>query len=420
MHHIRLKNKHYVAGLWWQVCNERQKINKVFLIAKNAVKNTQALEAYDAVVTLETQYGLGNFDSDIAKSYSLAASLKKSIGATVGIYRLSPEDAVKEIWWVFAVRENIILADGDTIVHSKAEALQIVATMEEVAGKFDSQTVYEAYDESLQALEAALVERKIWEQGPLFRLLYDEEAKKRQRGRILLGILVLGGLGYGADFMKTRYENYKVQQREARIAQARLEAQQARMRNLDNYFGTPWKEEPPAPHRLAQWMSFFNSVPSYSAGWEASELTFQEKGVTLHWAHQPHASFQVPPTKAQINGKNATSYFPLPKIDLVREGSRELLNKEEAITTFSQLVQDLGCTLSIKWNPPLTEKVGQMTVTAPYVIGQWSIGSIPSALLLDLSLGTVLNLEIPSIILNTLDFKDFTWTLKGTVYAKGR
>ncbi len=418
MHHIRLKNKNYVAGLWWQVCNEKQKAHKVFLVAKNAVQNTKALETYDAVVTLETQYGLGNFVHKISKSYSLAASLEKPIGATVGIYKLSPEDAVKEVWWVFAVRENIILADGDTIVYSRDDALLLVSTMEEIAGKFDAQTIYKTYDESIQALESLLIDKKIWEQGPLFRLLYDEEAKKKRRGRILLGLLLLGAFGYGVDFMNTRYEEYKIQQRQALIEQARLEAQQARMKNLDNYFGTPWKDEVPAPHQLAQWMSFFTTVPSYSAGWEASELTFQKSGVTLHWAHQPNASFLVPPLKAEITGKKATSYFPLPEIDLMREGTRELLKKDDITLAFSQLAQDLGCTLSIKWNPPLTERVANMTVTAPYIVGEWSIGAIPSSILLDLSLGNVLHLEIPSIVLRSLDFKDFTWTLKGSVYAK--
>jgi hypothetical protein len=410
---LEFNGRTYAVGLWWQVTDPGAK--KVLAKARSTA--AIADDGYDSVVLMPRQFGLGRFPGGSRrKAYSLAASLRVSVASYLGLFRLEEGVGDDGLWWVFAVRNGLISAEGDRLFPTREEAGDHARSLKDLGGDFELEEVFSEQAQSRIALQDRLASpRGLFDRGHAVLPLHEDRQGQKRRAVIAASIAGFALVSFGANYWLDAREVEKQRDAMREVVRARESARQHALANAASYFIHLWETEPNPAQRAEQCMDRMRSVPLVASGWLLDAVTCSNDSLVISWAHQPGASFLTPPLGAHVEARTATSRDSLSRI--TPSPSLEPLRSVSEITAhLYQVTQDASAKLRLSWSAPDKKKIDGVEVVAPWVRGTWELASVPAASLADGSLPHALS-TLPGLVLSSIEYRGGVWTIKGVTHA---
>lgn len=413
LHILERSGKSYAVGLWWQVADHpgtRKMLEQARATAQSAGGE------FNCVVLLPRQYGLGHVDGRIPRVRSLAASMKPGHASYLGIFRLEEALGDDGLWWVCALRQGMITAEGDRLCTTREEAQRHAHSLREIGGAFDHEETFVSVSESTAALEGYLAPASILLGTHALRPLNDDADRSRNRKLFAIAAAMLLLLAYGAQQWSIARE--EAHQRElAQLAIASREAsRKALLASGSQHFGQPWNGQVQPLGRAAQCLSSMMAMPLFASGWKLETVTCADDAVITRWEHQAGASYTSLPAGSRLDSSTvATGRVVLPPVP-DRTATQTLRTVAEASAHLYQLTQDVSAKLRLSFDLPDRKTVDGVELIAPWVRGQWEMSELPHALLQDLALPSNLQ-NCPGLVLTGIEQKGGAWTFKGNIYA---
>ncbi|WMW66360.1 type 4b pilus protein PilO2 [Nitratidesulfovibrio liaohensis] len=410
---LDLNGRTYAAGLWWQVA-EQPGPRKLLRAARATAESTPD-DGYDCVVLLPRQFGLGQCP-DKPAAHSLAASMRPPTASYLGVFRLQEEVGDDGLWWVFAVRNGLISAEGDRLCQTRAEAISHANSLKDLGGPFDREETFPGMAESLSAISGYLAPRRgLFDRGHPVCPLNDDARRARQRRMTLVFLGCLALLSFGVNHWLDAREAARQRQAVQAAAKAREAARREAVANAARHFARTWLAEALPVPRTAQCITPMLQLPTVASGWRLDAATCGDDALVVTWAHQPGASYTTPPSGARVDTRSATSRVALPGVSGSVQDSA-LMDVPAVTSRLYQLTQDVAAKLRLTWDQPAKKKVEGVEVVAPWVRGEWELANVPAATLADLSLARELQ-TLPGLVLASIEYRGGLWTIKGVVHA---
>lgn len=166
-----------------------------------------------------------------------------------------------------------------------------------------------------------------------------------------------------------------------------------------------------------------------SQGWELGKAECVGRQVRLEWRHREGGDFINLPDNGKIspkNGKIATStraVTPLPSLTKRPDGpgtDHEMLVAQDAASgLLSQIAQDTGTKLELKFATQTKKSIDGISVVSPWHVGTWSLSSVP-----DLLMGVggedglfEMLAEVPGLTIESIGYDSGNWFVEGKIYA---
>lgn len=433
MHNIKLNGKTYAAGLWWQILESGKKKEQIAHIKERAASIPES--NFNCVAIRHDQFGLGKAEGKIPSAPSLiCALLKRSHPTWVG--RMLLEDSNGQlVWWVCAIKNGRIYADGDAIFYSREEADKL---LQEHKSFFDWPT--DKADAEALIAEGKLPYEVLTEtveetQKQLAGLLKTAERIRPLEQRsipsaiYLLLFIVLCSAAY------MLFDEYQGEQLR-RVAQAqRSSLEQSAKKTLadiqnapEQFFNQYWKTQPEAKKAALLCITAMQGLPLYSNGWELSAIVCKKEtsdwNLASEWQYTPAASFtRLPDITTTVSlGKDPKKAFATETLTLPAERpATKLITKEDARSRIFQLAASTQSIASISWSPPEehVEKpvIGKaVTFPAPWQKATWNFTRVPYFALAPEVLPTHLN-AIPGVVISSVSYSRNQWKISGEIYA---
>ncbi|MCT4625658.1 type 4b pilus protein PilO2 [Halodesulfovibrio sp.] len=390
---------------------------------------------FNCVAIRRDQFGLGKAEGKTKHVPSLICALvKRSHPTWVGRMLLEASNG-QLVWWVCAIKNGRIYADGDAVFLSKEEAEKRLqehksffdwptdATLEAeliAEGKLPYEVLTETVEETREQLSGLIKpaeKLRPLEQRSLHPIFY------------WLLLILLCGAGFKA------YEEYHSEQLRKAARAQRLALEQtaektlAEIRNApEQFFNRYWQSQPQAKKAALLCISSIKGLPLYSNGWELSAVTCTNAGTSWNllseWQYSPAASFtRLPSVSDSVRlGKDPKKAFASSRLTLAAERPpAALITKADARSRLFQLAAAAEAVASLSWSPPEVhvEKpvLGKpVTFPAPWQKADWTLTRVPFSALAPDALPEQLN-AIPGVVISSVSYSRNQWKLSGEIYA---
>ncbi len=396
---VRVGPRRFVIGLWWQVAEGRKDRRQQANEANTATGNT-----YTRCVLLERQIALGETLRGAGGLPSLAAAIARENAAPRCIIC---HFAAEGCWWVCAVKDGLVAAEGDRVCPSEEDALRHADELRQMLALPLAEQVCDPDNllpaPSLPRRAAAL----LMPYAPLRPLA----PPCRMLRRVGIALLVLLGalLFKSIDSFRTDSD-----------ISLFLEARRAELlAHPERHFPRPWLEQPPVEDWGAACLTGILGVPLSDQGWDVHEAVCNGKTLTLKWKFSSSASFLHLPEGATLltptTAQREVTLNALPPAQ-----ARPLVTRDEVSRTLYELARVLGLHLNLAWKDKARREVREaqlaVTLTAPWYAGEFSVDAVPSMTVMDRDLYRALG-SIPGIVLTSLTLADGVWKITGLCHG---
>ncbi|GAB1253032.1 type 4b pilus protein PilO2 [Desulfovibrio falkowii] len=415
-----INNRAWAVGLDWS-STRTEKLSRLQLL-----ETAQKIDpSFDVMAVQRQLYGFGSSGGrpeDWKKVRSLAAFLELP-PAFLGLFAL--EDVQGEvIWWVLCRQNGQNVGQGDVVYATRQEAEKELKSLNELLDPtitdidiFDDPARSAAWlSPLLHVGPSALLYRR----GCLRSLL--PTGKKIPWRSLAAGLALTGVFGLALDTWMTKQAEQA--SREAAYL-ARLNKEQRRQdiaAHPEKHFQQTWTDAPLAIDVAIPCVSSLLELPTVVNGWLLSEATCNHRGVTTVWAHQPQGDFiNLPRSGTLKTPQLAASQTPLSVKLYPRRGQKypNLLLRDSISQHLYHITQQIGAKLRLSFQPAEKRTVQNVELAAPWFKGNWEMTSVPDSLLRSAALWNAFS-YLPGLTLDSITFKNESWTLQGQVYAKGK
>jgi hypothetical protein len=410
---IRIEDRTYAVGLWWQVRPDGPASKGVMLKLAKETAVDFAAEGYNYVALRPDHYGLGHQADHLPPRTASLAAAFRPLGqqdAFLGVFRLA-----ESLWWVCGLVRGTIAPDGDAVFETKAEALAQADKMRfliEAVGL--TEVVFESSEASLAYLSPLL-----WPETTLRPL----DKTERYQGLLQLGriaVVLLSAICLGGYFLHSSYQARQKARITAQSLAERDARKNAQLTHPERYFQKTWLEAPDFISAGKQCAAAVLSLPLSANAWKFEEAVCRPGAMLkVSWAHTRGASFVSPPGEARlVTPQQALENRPLsglagrpPSAD-----SLPLMTREQATAALYLLTQNLGSQLSLSWEAPEHRQIeDETTVIAPWQRGRFELSHLPAATLLGPDVFEALSL--PGTTLVSLTWKNNDLNIEGYIHV---
>ncbi len=410
---IRIADKTYAIGLWWQVRPDGPAGKRVMLKLARETAADFAAEGYNYVALRHDHYGLGHHPAPLPrKTVSLAAAFRPlgQQDAFLGVFCLA-----ESLWWVCALVRGTIAPDGDAVFETKEEALDKADEMRlliEAVGL--AEVVFETPEASRSYLLPLL--------GPETPLRPLDKTERYQ-GLLHLGIIVavlISAFSFAGYLLNSSYQDRQKAQIAAQGKAQKEARKRAHFTHPERYFQKAWLKAPDFKSAGKQCAAVVLSLPLIVNAWKFDEAVCRP-GVSLQisWEHTKGASFVSPPGESRLlTAQQALENRPLSGLTdrPSSAGSLPLLTREQAMAALYLLTQNLGSQLSLSWEAPEQHQIDDETsITAPWQRGRFELSHLPAATMLGPDIFEAL--DFPGSILLSLTRKNNDLNIEGYIHA---
>lgn len=395
---VKVQKTRYAVGLWWQVTTSA---TKTLQEARKLAKKIGT--PYSCVVARKGQFGLGKGSKRWHGRPSLATAFAMKGGTHLWICHFT--DVNK--WWVCAIKDGFIVADGDWLTLRKEDAinhatyLQSMVSLPEPIFCTNTKQVDEVFQERIK--------------GKKLQLLFSSRVQSIVSPLRFIFMLSIAILTLIIAFVWYSAED-SIDNRPLIAMQAAR--RKSIMDHPELYFPRPWLDASPLAWSN-RCMKSMTETPLNEEGWELKEAICDAESFNLAWEFSPLASFLHLPKGATLLTPNSAEkrekFSPLPK------GTEQtLLTREKIALTLYESSRLLRLHLNLSWQPKAKKTVreGDLAVPleAPWHEGTFSITGIPAQLILNKEFFIMLN-QMPALVLESLTYSGGTWTLKGKCHG---
>lgn len=404
---VRINDKPYAVGLWWQLAKSKKTSRKTILqAARTSAKEFQE-KSYASVAITKEQFGLAE-GMCTTRPLALAASIKLKMQISqgfIGVFRFT------EGWWVCGISATIA-AEGDVFFSTEEEAKVHARFLGDLFSS--KEEVFCATQEESEAFLAPLLFH-----GSIVEPLYPGIAaytRYLHRIGIALGVLVFI---FGVKLAWDTWADESAKEKAERLMQSKEAREQRITANIDRYFPALWKQSPSVMAVQSQCMDVLFALPLFEHGWKQESVLCTPNKLTVHWKYQSGATFTKLPHHATITtANNAVSHINLPVLPK-RSSQKKLLSAKEITSLFYEVTRQLHCHLkSLAFAKPETKTIEGIRISASFQKGTWQLDAIPSALVRNVAFDFLS--QVPGLTITSIEYNNAQWTLKGDVYAHAR
>lgn len=414
----------FVAGLFWQPLSEEANGEK-----QKEIKNLAKELKFELFVLRHSTIdcvGFTNPTESVKHGFSSAAAmvsktLEIEMGAKDFIF-VTQLDAGQ--WYYVAQRDGLILPDGDKVFASEDEARSRL--LEDLSLGDWALTIAPAIwgvSKSTERDFISLIPRnnkgkvkphKWWK----LKNVDSNKEIARHKGKIILGLIVLAGLGFGFKSIQSYLKNKELVEAEAQ-AKAMM-AQQ----NQQAVVVHPWKNLPVASELLDSCNKALEGVRLFPGNWELTSVNCNNGNLTVAWKPKgstgwiSHLKAVHPNAMISLDGSIASIVKPLREMQV---GSDEQIQVEnERLVEMYSAAQRYGFKFSVTpAAPPAPPLPGQESAPVPqkdWNEVSWKAEGIelPSVVLAGLSGNGFRMISMSATFQNG----KFKWTMEGNQYVK--
>lgn len=412
---VKIQSARYAVGLWWQILQglpSGQGSQGQALAQARRMAATLTTPVYNCAALRKNQYGLGSRRGRIPRVQSLAAALAHGLPSTdanlLAVYVLKPGGP----WWVCAIKNGIIAADGDFVTDSLQSATAHALQLQKLL-VMDKPHICEDFASSQAHMARLLQKRSLLAgfvgDGRMVSLRSTRRALRIAGTTVftLIAMFMLYSLGFFSD------NSAMLAAREARRTEI--------LAHPERFFPRPWRENAgPVPWAGRCLKNLFD-LPVSDAGWELERSLCRKNDLESHWAFGAGASFLQLPVGASLQSPHSAlrkaALEPLP----IDSSDRKLTEREEVARKLYEMANLFGLHLSLSWAPPArrTVREGSLSVPlkAPWQVGTWTFKDLPAQIVLSKEFYQVLH-SIPGIVLEELTHSNGKWELKGICHGR--
>lgn len=398
---VTLNHTRYAIGLWWQFDAAPGGLGRACALARSLGGG------YAWTVVRARQFGLGAGRGAFRGLPSLAAALADKGGSHLYVCRFGGD-----LWWVCAIKDGIIAAEGDWIGGSEEEASA-------QAGRLRRALDLPAPRYLTEAGETDALARELY--SGTARRLFAPRRKNRVQGlrspsrRLARAAIILAAACGIFWLFQSGFLTDSAAERAAREAR-----RQAILAHPEQFFPQTWLQTPqPAPW-AGRCLNELLALPVLDQGWELKSATCDKDDILTVWNFSEVASFLHLPEQAELStATTAQRKIPLPRIE--PGGEVTLLTREEAARRLYEIAHKLELHLTVSWKPKAkrTVREGALAVplTAPWQVAEFTLKDVSPQLILEQEFYQVLQ-SIPGLVLQRLTHVNGQWELKGLCHAK--
>ena len=387
--------------------------------------------------TFTGQEGFGDFADDW-RPWAAARSVAACLDAPqsfLGLFPLelaaSKDGEGRPAWWLHCRMNGVIPEQGDQVFFTREEAEEALTFFQHLTGISPEDCMRpETVSDSMDWLaeRCRLSSADVWarDKGRLLNLNRSLSRTGALRLAVGLGLAaILAGGAFAAHYHVKRAE-YEAA-RQAQIA--RVQRQKDLKENPWKFFPMDWQKAPLATDVARQCLPSLMELPMSSQGWELGKAECVGRQVRLEWRHREGGDFINLPDNGKIspkNGKIATStraVAPLPSPAKRPDGpgtDHEMLVAQDAASgLLSQIAQDTGTKLELKFATQTKKSIDGISVVSPWHVGTWSLSSVP-----DLLMGVggedglfEMLAEVPGLTIESIGYDSGNWFVEGKIYA---
>ena len=390
----------YAIGLWWQV-EQTAGQSSIRRARRYALTLGTPL---NCVVVRENQYGYGQGAKRLATT-SLAACMAQRMPSMLAVCKIE-----ENLWWVFAVKNGVVAAEGDWIGENWQAAVEHAAYLRQILNLPEAQ-LYPNQDASTSWVQGTIGAgskslRTLWLMNSCRLRPLNSSWPKIAVVLALFAIVML----YHAGFFSSSIDV------QLALAARRLEI----LAHPDRYFVRPWMNSPPPKIWSSRCLQEILKLPVSDQGWEFDAAICADDTLTTHWKFSPGASFLHIPQGAELfTPTMAKRIQNLPKVPSA--GDTKLQTRDENARMLYEIANILGLELQLTWNGKSTQtyQEGSLSValTAPWQEGRFTFSNVPTLLVLDGSFYAMLE-SIPGLVLQEMSHRNEHWELKGITHAR--
>ncbi len=430
MQRIILNNRPWAIGLLWTPPLHHFAVNRKVLrehALEHGGSELDVMARYHPTHggTPKGQEGFGA-SGGIWKDWRKARSLAACLDVPASFLGVFPLVTSEPIWWVHCRMDGFFPKKGDQVFGSEAAALEACALLERVSGiapvRLDSAEAGAAWLSERCRLSTA----DLWvrDRGRLLNLHQTFSGTALLRAAVVLGVTVcIAGTAIGLNHHIRRAE-YEA----ARQAQlAKIQRQKDLRERPESFFDMAWQTAPSATDTARQCLPALMDLPLASNGWDLGKVVCSGRELALEWRHEAGGDFIHLPDNGRLDAKNsrlAHSTRPLPPLaqrakrpDGPGTDHNMLVRQDAASGLLSQIAQDTGTKLELRFAAQARKTIDKVAVTAPWHVGSWSLGEVPD-LLMGEGEGGLFDMlaEVPGLTIESIDY-DGSWSVKGKMYA---
>ncbi|MDR2076395.1 MAG: type 4b pilus protein PilO2 [Desulfovibrio sp.] len=403
---VRLFDRSYAVGLWWQHRPGGPGPKKAVLALARERAKEFPQDNYTCVALQAHQFGLGSYRGEIKnpRVYSLAAALAPEAESFVGVFRL--ED---DLWWLCVLNKGDIAPDGDACFATEEEARAAANSHRQVVGV--DEVFYSSLDAGLRYLASALrPETYLQEIFP--------SAAGRRRLKVRIGLVVtLVALAAGGWLLRDYLEERELEELTRLTQDAAIRYKRELAEHPERFFSMGWQDAPPSAAAGNQCLAAMADVPLVFQGWIAEGAQcLPGKDLTVIRSHKRGASFvDLPAGTRLLSSESASLTSPLPALarrPTLAPGGLPL--RDAAAARLYQLTQDLNARLQLSWDPPEQTVRDEVSLVCPWQKGRFDLTVPHDAMSFVFSA-----LEYPGLMVSRVSYtKNNEWKIQGVSYVR--
>ncbi len=415
---IEINKITYALGIEWRLRYNQK--------AKDIVKS--APSDFDCYVLSEKQVGylVTNKNPRYLKSLSLVASLKIPEKSFLGIFML--KDIHGEIFYsLICFHNGYVVGLGDSIFATKEEAESKIPSIQDLLNsKIENIVKFDTLHDSLFFLQDRLPKKTLFPKHQI-KALYKSKSSNIKLGVLAVSIVAIPMTYFAVtNFLEYRTQQNIIKER-ALFLQSKEEKKLELQNNAENIFPQSWKNQyqPVDSFRICQNAMF--ELPIVENNWLIHQVVCNGKAVNTTWAWQNQADYINLPFDGNLKGtKEVTSKHVLNKIDIdkaqkIESSHSEFLTKNDITKLLYQLTQDMGTSLKLKFDDVSTRYYEdlELTISAPWRRGKFTLEPVPASLLLNDSLFKHLQ-SLPSLYITEIKYDHalLAWSIQGEFYVQ--
>jgi len=417
MRTIEIDDRTYALGLLWFLPSDSNLSKRAMLKRAQAAATHENYESeqFNFVSLRTDQYGLGRYDDRLPpKTVSLASAFKPQIKteAFLGVFCFG-----ENLWWVCCQLRNKILAIGDIVCDSKEDAFKAASDLRHYIEKPGYEEIAkESKEDSLEYLWPYLMP-----DTPL-RPLFESSEQERLIIKGALGAALLVVFCFGVSWISGIYKTRQEARLTAQMLAQKKASRKEYLAHPELHFKKYWLEAPEIIPAGLQCSKAFMSLPVSVNTWMLEESVCSPGGsINITWSHRKGASFVSLPSGSHLTTpQQASEIRTLPKLSNRPSPSPTdplpLLTKDQVTALLYELSQNVGCYLSLSWDPPEELQVDdETTITAPWQRGVFDLSQLSTVILLGPDLFGALS--YPGSVLASLTMKNDELSVRGYIYA---
>lgn len=414
MHKVDINGQNYCVGLWWQDLDSgespRDKI-------KSILSDFPEFNVYAIRKSYPRQVGFGKLDEPkVPKLPCLAPSLAENVDANsfIGWFRINSEQV-----WIFALVDNVILADIGDYLGTVEEAEEVFNELQQMADSpwGDEVYIYDDINESLDFLYKCTTQitPKVKIQPTKINI------NKSYAIAFFVALILIVMSFYGL----AKYKDY--QKKQAQIAEQ--EAYQEKLNKektgfdkehaQEQYFPEVWNKQPNNQKIIKNCVNTKDKIEISRKGWKFQRYTCDSESYFVKRERTKNGSFVVRPNGYKFDPQKPNEITNRTKFDndMQTRDEEKLQSVTDTTSYIYEVARRLQAPVSLdiaKLDPVVVEKDNQsITIDPPYEKGNFEIETNSGVLNGDAGI-----LDYPGLVVKSIDYKKEQMTIKGDFYAK--